>query len=74
VTFEEAATVFDDPLAETYGDPDHSRSELREITRGHSHRGRLLIVAHAERNGRVRIVSARRATARERRHHEEGTS
>jgi uncharacterized DUF497 family protein len=74
VTFEEAATVFFDPLSETYGDPRHSAPEARELTRGISSRGALLVVAHAERDGRVRIISARRATARERWRHEEDPS
>jgi uncharacterized DUF497 family protein len=71
VTFEEAATVFLDPWTETYEDPDHSVGEWRELTLGYSVRGRLLVVAHTERGGRVRLINARRATARERRHHEE---
>jgi uncharacterized DUF497 family protein len=74
VTFEEAATVFADPLAETYSDPDHSAHEARELTKGYSSRGRLLVVAHTDRDGRVRIISARRATGRERWHHEEDPS
>ncbi len=74
VTFEEAATVFFDPLAETYSDPYHSGREAREVTRGCSSHGTLLVVAHTERNGRVRIISVRRATARERWRHEEDPS
>lgn len=66
IAFVEAASVFLDPLARTYGDPDHSASEAREITIGHSARGRTLVVAHTERSGRLRIISARRATPRER--------
>jgi len=72
VAFEEAATVFTDPAARTFSDPDHSISEHREITIGHSGSGRILFVAHTERAGRHRIISARRATQRERRQYEQG--
>jgi hypothetical protein len=72
VSFEEAAGVFGDPLALTFDDPDHSRNELRYLTFGTSRAGRLLVVAHAERRGRTRIINARRATPRERRGYEEG--
>jgi uncharacterized DUF497 family protein len=71
VTFEEAASVFLDPSALTFWDPDHSREEDREITIGRSSRQRVLFVAHAAREGRIRIISARRATRRERRQYEE---
>jgi hypothetical protein len=74
VLFEEAVSVLQDPLAITYADPDHSLDEEREITKGYSNRGRLLVVAHVERGGRFRIITARRATARERRKHEEEDS
>ncbi|MGO8813591.1 MAG: BrnT family toxin [Terriglobia bacterium] len=70
VSFEEAVTVFYDPLAATFGDPDHSQEESRLITVGYSARGRLLVVSHVERSGAIRVVSARRATVRERRRHE----
>jgi uncharacterized DUF497 family protein len=72
VSFEEAATVFDDPLAETYNDPDHSDAEQRFLTFGLSRRGRALVVAHCDRSDRVRLISARRMTHREKRQHEEG--
>jgi hypothetical protein len=71
VSFHEAATVFGDSLAITYHDPDHSISEQRFITVGVSNAGRFLIVAHADRNENVRIISARKATSGERRHYEE---
>ena len=74
VSFEEAATVFLDPLAMTYADPDHSAGEEREITIGYSIRQRMLIVSHCQRAERCRIISAREATRRERRQHEEGNS
>jgi len=63
VAFDEAVTVFRDPLALTYDDPDHSLDEHRFITVGTSTRQRLLFVAHADRgDNRIRIVSARRTT------------
>ena len=70
VSFVEASTVFGDPLAITFPDPDHSRDEDREITIGYSIAGRLLIVSHVDRDGRIRIISARKATRSERRHYE----
>jgi hypothetical protein len=72
VSFEEAATVFLDPLAMTYPDPDHSDEEDREITIGYSRNQRLLFVSHVQRTNRTRIISAREATRRERKQHEEG--
>lgn len=63
-------TVFYDPLAATIADPDHSTGEHRYLTIGYSARGRLLIVAHTDRGTAVRIISARRATAGERKRHE----
>jgi uncharacterized DUF497 family protein len=72
VSFEEAASVFLDPSALTFWDPDHSAEEDREITIGRSAQQRILFVAHAARGDRIRIISARRATSRERRQYEEG--
>jgi uncharacterized protein len=72
VRFEEAASVFLDRLALTFSDPDHSEQEDREITIGRSSRRRVLFVAHAARAGRVRIISARRATRREQQQYKEG--
>ena len=66
VSFEEAATVFEDRLAVTYPDPDHSEQEDRLLTIGESTRGRLLIVSHTERGGVLRIISARRLIRHER--------
>jgi len=74
VSFHEAATVFGDPLSTTVPDPDHSIEEERYIIIGTSHRGRLLIVAHAEQGNRIRIISARELTRRERRQYEERNS
>jgi uncharacterized DUF497 family protein len=70
VYFDEAATVFYDPLSATFDDPDHSKGEQRLITVGVSSQGRLLVVAHTERGNAVRIINARPATARERKKHE----
>jgi hypothetical protein len=70
ISFEEAVTVFYDPLSATFDDPDHSGEEPRFITIGFSSRGRLIIVAHAERGEALRIISARPATSRERKKHE----
>ncbi len=73
LSFEEAATVFYDPLSATFDDPDHSNEESRFITVGYSSRNRLCIVVHTEREGVLRIISARPATTQERKRHEEGT-
>ena len=72
VSFEEAASVFGDPLALTFSDPDHSIGEKRWLTFGVSSSGRLLVVAHAERGQAIRIVSARKATRHERGIYEHG--
>jgi uncharacterized protein len=66
VSFEEAATVFGDPLALTFTDPDHSIRESRYITIGQSHRELIVVVAHIDRGRSIRIISARRATRHER--------
>jgi uncharacterized protein len=71
VSFQEAATVFGDPLAVTYPEPDHSLSEQRFITVGMSNAGRVLIVAHVDRHENIRVISARKTTQRGRKHHEE---
>ncbi len=74
VTFKEATSVFADPLAAIFDDESHSDDERREIIVGHSTAGRLLLVAFTERDGSVvRMISARRATPRERKDYEEGT-
>lgn len=72
VSFEEAASVFLDPFAVTYPDPDHSGGEVREITVGHSARQRVIFISHTQRNNRIRIIGARKATPRERIQYEEG--
>lgn len=74
VTFDEASTVFADPLAVIFDDDEHSQDELREIIVGQSVLGRLLLVSFTERDKMVvRIISARKATRRERKKHEEAT-
>jgi uncharacterized DUF497 family protein len=70
VRFEEAATVFIDPTGRSYDDPDHSQHELRFLLVGHSLAGRILLVVHAEKDDTMRIISARRATPREREDYE----
>ena len=72
VTFQEAATIFGDPLAITFEDPDHSTNETRYITFGLSLLKRLLVVSHTERRDRTRIISARLMDHKERRIYEEG--
>ena len=73
VAFEDAATVFLDPLAITFPDPDHSSDERREITIGCTMKGQTVFVSHCERNARIRIIGARPATRVERKQYEEGT-
>jgi uncharacterized protein len=70
VAFTEAATVFGDPLSETFPDPDHSTGEFRNVTVGLSVASRLLIVGHTDRDDAIRIITARQATPRERRYYE----
>lgn len=73
VSFEEAATVFGDPLSLTIPDPAHSHAEDRFIVIGSSALQKLLVVAHTDRGDNIRIISARRATKRERKSYEENT-
>jgi hypothetical protein len=70
VSFDEAVTVFYDPLTATFDDLDHSIAERRFITIGYSSHDRLLVVIHTERGSSIRIISARPANARERKNHE----
>ena len=72
VTFLEAATVFSDPFSLTRDDPLHSIDEDRFVILGYSDRQRLLVVVYTDRGDNVRIISARTATASERRVYEEG--
>ena len=72
ISFQEAVTVFNDPLSITFPDPNHSIGESRDIIIGISRFGQLLIVAHTDLLERVRIISARKATRQEQRFYEEG--
>lgn len=71
VSFNEAATVFGDPLSTTVPDPDHSMAENRYIIIGISNRRRVVMVAYTERGERIRIISARELTRTERKAYEE---
>ena len=72
VSFEEAASVFGDPMAYTFADPDHSIREERWLMFGLSRTGRLLAVIYTHRKGRYRIITGRLATRHERKIYEEG--
>ena len=72
VSFEEAASVFQDAEALTFDDPDHSGQEPHEITIGMSTRDRVLFLSHCDRGDRIRIISARKATSKERKQYAEG--
>ncbi len=74
VSFEEAVTAFGDPLGQIIDDPRHSADEERFVLLGRSDRRRLLVVMFTEHGEAIRLISARRATPRERRRHEEGES
>ncbi|HLY60167.1 MAG TPA: BrnT family toxin [Terriglobia bacterium] len=71
ISFEDAATVFLDPLAMTFPDPDHSSGEDREITLGRSLSQQVVFVSHCPGEDRTRIISARKATRSERNQYEE---
>lgn len=71
VSFEEAKTVFDDPLYVDFYDPDHSEDEERYLIIGESNQGRLLIVSYTERDDLTRLISAREVTRAERESYEE---
>lgn len=73
ISFQEATTVFNDPLSVTFPDPDHSIGENRYVIIGVSKFGQLLVVSHTDRGEKVRIISARKATRQERRFYEEGS-
>ena len=73
VTFQEASTVFSDPLAITAADPDHSHEEDRSVDIGLSDRGRIIVVSYTERGDTIRIITARKATRRELASYEEET-
>jgi uncharacterized DUF497 family protein len=72
ISFDDAASVFLDPLAVTFADSHHSSDEHREVTIGHTRKQQVVFVVHCQRGNRIRIISARRATPRERSQYEEG--
>jgi len=71
VSFDEASTAFRDPLSQTIEDPLHSENEERLVLIGRSIQGRLLVIVHTDRGERIRIISARLATKKERLRYEE---
>lgn len=73
VNFEEAKTIFNDPFLFTFPDDKHLVHEERFINIGLSAEGRILILTHTERKGKIRIISCRQATPRERSFYEEGS-
>jgi uncharacterized protein len=73
ISFQEAATIFNDPLSITFPDPEHSIGENRYVIIGISGFEQLLVVSHTDRGEKVRIISARKATRQERRFYEEGS-
>lgn len=72
ISSHEASSIFGDPFALTFDDPDHSVSEMRHLTFGMSERHRLLVVVHSQRGKMTRVISARIATRHERKIYEEG--
>lgn len=71
VTFKEDEMVLRNPFSLMFPEPDHQHGEHRYIEIGLSARGRLLIVSYTERQGRIRLISSRMATRKERRRYEE---
>lgn len=71
INFEEGISIFHDPFSISIDDPDHSENEERYIDIGVSENSRILVVNYTERAGRIRIISCRKATKRERRQYEE---
>ena len=71
ISFDDATTVFGDPLAITYADPDNSEEENRFLTFGHTSNGLLIIVSHTHRDDKIRPISARKMTRKERREYEQ---
>jgi uncharacterized protein len=72
VSFEEAKTIFNDPLLLTFPDREHSNGEQRQLSIGLSTRGRVLIIVHTDRGNNIRLISGRKATANERKVYEQG--
>lgn len=71
VSFDEASTAFKDDLSLTIYDPLHSEEEDRLILIGNSCKNRLLVIVHIERGDKIRIISARKTTKKERKQYEE---
>ena len=71
VSFDEASTVFGDPLALTFSDPTHSDEEDRFLTFGRASNGRHLVVSHTDRDDKIRLISAREMTSKERSDYEQ---
>lgn len=71
VSFDEASTAFSDTLSLTIYDPLHSKEEERFVLIGSSYKNRLLVIVHTERGNKIRIISARKATKKERKQYEE---
>ena len=71
VSFDDAKTIFNDPLSITIADPQHSNDEHRYIEIGCSSNGQILVVSYTERRANIRIISCRRATKMERKAYEE---
>ena len=73
VSFDEASTAFKDTLSLTIHDPSHSDEEDRFVLIGNSYKNRLLVIVHLEMENKIRIISARKATKKERKQYEETT-
>ena len=73
VSFEEGKTIFNDPFLFTFPDDTHSLTEERFINIGLSANGLFLVLTHTQRKDKIRIISCRKATARERKFYEEGS-
>lgn len=71
ISFEEAETAFDDPDSITILDPQHSQDEDRFVTIGRAINGQLIVVVYTERGTHIRLISARKATAQERKQYEQ---
>jgi len=73
LSFEEAATVFADPIAFVFDDDEHSRTEERALIIGHTKKNKVIIVSFTERDQHIRIISARKATKKEKQDYEENS-
>lgn len=71
LSFEDAATVFADPLAFIFDDDEHSRKEQRNLIIGHTKKNKVIIVSFTERDQHIRIISARKTTKKEKQDYEE---